>query len=722
MSRLIGPRYCWMVLLSWWLSAAEARLWSQEARPSLQLPITKIADARNLPREDAAQKHPVQLRCVVTYCQTEKGSFTADDGTSIWFRRDDFTRMVSETNDVKLTVGDHIEVEGVVATGHYAPLIIPYRISLIGRKPLPEPIKATFSEIQSGLLDTQRVMLNGVVHAAEKTAFSGVPCRALTVATLGGKFTFMMLAEVPHANEALVDAEVIVTGVCIPIFNSRGQLNEARLFASEANSLEIVRPAPSGPFSAPETKMNALLQFSPKYIPNNRLRTTGLVTASVPGRFFYLMEDRRGLRVETTDRTRLRVGDIVECAGFMQMREQFPVMNHAVFRVLRHEGPPTPKPVTLKQILSVRVGSSEDFIEDFDARLISIQGTLSSVEQGNEEGFRLYVKVEDKLVPVSLAEGQSSESLNSLRLGSELKIHGIATVQFSQNVRLGVTPSPVSISMLLRDANDVRVVKLAPWWTPRRLMMALAIALGTLLLALAWAVILRKQVRDRSLELAEEMRARRDAEVEFDATLRERERLAADLHDTLEQTLTGVALQIHATRTAPNPAGAERNLDLATQMLSRSREEVRRSVWNLRAHALEGCLLREALEDICTGILVDSGIAVTVGGVGEEEVLSEFVTGNLLLLAKEAVTNAIKHAQPTKISIQVDYTNSDVCLTVTDDGKGFDPQNVCGPHQGHFGLTGMRERAKRMGGKMSVTSHPGKGTSISMQVADCIRR
>jgi signal transduction histidine kinase len=239
-----------------------------------------------------------------------------------------------------------------------------------------------------------------------------------------------------------------------------------------------------------------------------------------------------------------------------------------------------------------------------------------------------------------------------------------------------------------------------------------------LALALTWAWLLRRRVAQRSSELAAEIGARRNAAVEFDATLRERKRLAADLHDTLEQALTGLALQLEAVDMFGNeePDRSRHHLHLARQFLARSREDVRRSVWNLRAQGLEGRTLDEALRQMVAILTDSSGVRSTCEVEGSSVPLPDFISGNLLLLAQEGVTNALKHAGANRIEVSVEYSTDGVSLRIEDDGCGFDPGTAPGLREGHFGLQGMRERVKRLGGAIEITSAAGQGCQIRARV------
>ncbi|MEI6656641.1 MAG: sensor histidine kinase, partial [Verrucomicrobiota bacterium] len=236
--------------------------------------------------------------------------------------------------------------------------------------------------------------------------------------------------------------------------------------------------------------------------------------------------------------------------------------------------------------------------------------------------------------------------------------------------------------------------------------------------ALAWIGLLRRQVARRGALLAQEIAARSEAVIEFDTTLRERTRLANDLHDTVEQALTGLSLQIQAAELFHDsePARSVQHLRLAQQFLDRSRDDVHRTVWDLRAQGLDGRSLTEALQEQANAIFGGGPVRIEVTSDGVEFPLPDLIAGNLLLLAQEAITNAMKHAKPGKLAVLVTFNPNGVTLLVTDDGAGFDPERVPGHREGHFGLQGMRERVKRLGGSLRIVSTPGHGSRIEVVV------
>jgi signal transduction histidine kinase len=194
--------------------------------------------------------------------------------------------------------------------------------------------------------------------------------------------------------------------------------------------------------------------------------------------------------------------------------------------------------------------------------------------------------------------------------------------------------------------------------------------------------------------------------------------LAQELHDTLEQSLTGIALQLDTTSKLfqKNPDGANRHLELARNLMSQSQVEVRRSIWDLRCRALEQFDLASALRHTARQLMEASNMKIEVVAQGTVGRLPERVEDNLLRMAQEALTNVIKHAQATQARVDLDFGSTEVSLSIKDNGKGFVSAEQPGPQDGHFGLMGMSERAKRLGGNLTITSSAGTGTTIQITV------
>jgi signal transduction histidine kinase len=229
---------------------------------------------------------------------------------------------------------------------------------------------------------------------------------------------------------------------------------------------------------------------------------------------------------------------------------------------------------------------------------------------------------------------------------------------------------------------------------------------------------LEYRVRERTAQLKFQITARKEAQLQFKAVLSERTRLAQELHDTLEQTLTGIALQMDAaSKVLPKESSdADRFLELARNMVTQGQVEVRRSVWDLRSRALEQFDLPSALRTSANELTEGTAVHVAVEAKGMVRPLPEIVEDNLLRIAQESLTNTIKHSGATTATVSLDYGTETVQLQVNDNGKGFVVNGCPGPSEGHFGLLGIHERATRLRGTVALTSEPGTGTRVHVQI------
>jgi signal transduction histidine kinase len=214
------------------------------------------------------------------------------------------------------------------------------------------------------------------------------------------------------------------------------------------------------------------------------------------------------------------------------------------------------------------------------------------------------------------------------------------------------------------------------------------------------------------------MTARKESELQFRAVLTERTRLAQELHDTLEQTLVGIALQqdLVAAQMEKHPGDASHHLKLARSLMRQGQADLHRSVWGLRSRAEEDFNLANALLTSARQISGVTGIHIETEASGAAGALSEIIEDNLLRIGMEAVTNAVKHSGAARIAIAWRFNPGCVVLKINDDGRGFDPAICAGPKEGHFGLLGIRERTERLGGRLQITSAPGTGTSIRVEI------
>ncbi|MGA8740874.1 MAG: two-component regulator propeller domain-containing protein [Terracidiphilus sp.] len=208
------------------------------------------------------------------------------------------------------------------------------------------------------------------------------------------------------------------------------------------------------------------------------------------------------------------------------------------------------------------------------------------------------------------------------------------------------------------------------------------------------------------------------AEREFRAVLAERNRIAREVHDTLAQGYVGVSVQLEVLSEllrTNNSQAAIKHLDTARQNVREGLAEARQSIWALRSQDTgENTLpvkLRRATEQ-ANG----HGTEATFSLYGAYRPIPLDMEREFLRVGQEAIHNVKKHAGARHLAVQLEYGPAEIALVVRDDGRGFAKSYGLESPPGHYGLTGMRERAEAIGGTLEVTSELGLGTTVRLQV------
>ena len=203
----------------------------------------------------------------------------------------------------------------------------------------------------------------------------------------------------------------------------------------------------------------------------------------------------------------------------------------------------------------------------------------------------------------------------------------------------------------------------------------------------------------------------------FAAVLDERTRLAREIHDTLLQGFTGVALNLVATtsRVSGPPEVIAALHDLVT-LSQKTLEDARQAVWDMRSPSLAGGDLAAALRTTAEDRLHGTGVACELGIEGTPRPLDPEVEATVFRVAQESITNVVKHAAAQRVQIKLGYHVRGVRLSVLDDGRGFAVDPDFHTYGGHWGLLGMRERANQIRGRLLVRSKLGRGTEIVLLI------
>ena len=640
--------------------------------------LTQAGQIRQLTPEQAAAGYPVRIRGVITGDVPAPDFFVQDSTAGIFVEG-------SHTPVFDHHFGESIEVEGVTGPGKFAPVVLEKRLRVLGKRKLPSARLYSFHELSNGQMDSQWVRVRGVIRSAtiDRTSWHEMTL-AMRVASEGGEF----VARVPITREqdvsSWVDSEVLIEGVCGSLFTSLRQLSGVILYVPQLSSIQVEA-------SAKEVPLSALLQFSPGQNGEHRVRVRGVVAFQQPGTALFLQSEGRGLRVLTGQETLMDQGDVVEVLGWPAVGESTPVLTDSVFHRVGHVSPQLPATFTLDAPW-----------EEYDGSLVTLDAVLLDRQQ-LPGGIRLLLRTGEELFEANLRSASLQDGLLHVPLHSTVRITGICLVRNG-----GMWSVPQSFRILVRSASDVEVLQTASWWNLQHTLWVLGSTAGALFIVIAWVVVLGRRVREQMALIRQKL--------QFGAVLEERNRIARELHDSLEQGLAGITLQLDLAVDCLEqaPRVAKKALETARNMSRHSMVEARRSVWDLRCQLLEEGNLAFAMTQMVRPLAPggEAGISVEIEGTPVRMATS--IEMNLLRIGQEAVSNAINHGRAKHVTIELKYDLDNVRLRIRDNGCGFRPAERAST--GHFGLLDMRERAQSMGSTLELESEPGSGTSVRVVV------
>ena len=207
----------------------------------------------------------------------------------------------------------------------------------------------------------------------------------------------------------------------------------------------------------------------------------------------------------------------------------------------------------------------------------------------------------------------------------------------------------------------------------------------------------------------------------FEERLEERERIARDLHDTLLQGIYSASLHFNlADARLPEDSPAKTAVKRGSELLRQVSQEGRNALRSLRSSEATSDGLEHALSRLPKEFSLPASIDFQVATEGQPRLLRPLVRDEAYLIAREAVLNAFRHARATKIEVEIDYAPSHLRILVRDNGCGMESGLLRVGREGHWGLTGMRERAEKIGAKLEVLSRTNAGTEVQLSVVGAV--
>ena len=608
--------------------------------------------------------------------------------------------------------GDRVRLSGDIRIGEKSGRIYAdcRSLAFVAKGPPPTPAAVTAAEFLSGSCDFSLVQVSGEVNdiipdnADPRFLFLAVRDET------GAVFAPVLRDdERLHVREIEIGSRITLTGICDPApYTSKRRIG--RIFAPVTQITRIGK-ASVDRFAVPEvgdfwrTQPEAFAKFG-------RLRTAGEVIAVWGGNQVVLRTPTdEVVNAELSERPLPKVGETIDVAGLPCTDLYQIFLVRAVWRprpsAPRAARAGTPQEVTLRALFRNDPGRHL-FNGKAHGRLLSVRGTVRNLVSNEEPGF----DIEDDGYTLRIDTSTIPEALADISVGCRVSVVGIGVMETEKWNPAATMPRIKGFRVVPRAPDDIAVLSRPPWWTPARLLILICLLAAAFVVILVWNILLRRLAERRGRELA----AAEIAALESDLKVRERTRLAVELHDSISQTLTGVSMEIGSANRLGERDAAERHrhLDVAIRSLKSCREELKNCLWDLRNLTFDEASVEEAIRRALKPCLGPTEVMIRFPV--PRELLSDNTAHTFLRIIRELAVNAIRHGGATALKIAGSIENGQLLFSVRDNGCGFDPSVCPGMEEGHFGLDGIRERVREFGGTFTLKSEPGKGTKASIAI------
>lgn len=672
-------------------------------------PLRTIAEVRSLTSREMDECRPVELKGLVV-ARTFNGSIILQDETGSFL----VEGLDEGTGPIE---GDVICVRGTTFLDHLHDIRQEYVQLLDWRKTgtgeMPPILEMKAGDVVIGRANFKLVRVKGVVIDAFPDEMD--PNWNCLFLRDGDQSLYVAVPNDLGIRERLpqlVDAEVTLTGIGFPHYAAQRMFIGPHLELCSSADIRIDRPAAADPFSAP--LLENIDHASAAEIAALRRRcVVGEVLAAWHGDRFLVREaGGRVIRAEVFEPHSLPApGQWVRAVGFPES-DIFKI-NLSAVRWREERGGPLPplqvENATAEGILLSSEGERQ-VKPEYHGRLLRISGIVRSVRRdipGREELLldcgRVRVPVDISACP-AVAEG--------IEAGFCVEVTGVCVMDIESRRSRTHFPETDGFLLVMRTADDLRIAVRPPWWTPARLLVVILSLIGALVAFAVWVRVLNRLVERRSRELFKETTARAGADLRVD----ERTRLAVELHDSISQNLTGASFQIDAAESmmAEDPGRAAKCLENARVVLGACRRELRDCISDLRDRTLEVRDTGEAIRKALVGRIGTAMLSVDFNVPRSK--LTDNTFHAVVRIVRELAINAVRHGHASRIDVCGGMTGGRLVVSVKDDGTGFDPAKRPGMAEGHFGLSGVEERLRRLGGGLRIDSAPGKGAVMEVAI------
>ncbi|HEY1123105.1 MAG TPA: ATP-binding protein [Haloferula sp.] len=670
------------------LATRQVSFESPDHAPAKQL--TLAAEVRELRAQDAATSLPVILNGVVTMVNYRSMTLQDESGGI-------FVLAEASAPDPLPELGERWIVEGRTARGDFSPIVIADRCRFHSAGALPLARRPNWEEILNGSPDAELVEIEGVVISLGTDRVELLTRDGKTV-ILSNEFYPLPAELLRETAKDLLGARLKLRGVFASSWNRElGRLSPGVFLLGNA-SLSVVELAPVDLGQVPLVTVPDLWKFTSQSTALDRVRLSGQMLAG-NAEALLVSEGGHTLRLASSAAQGAVPGDQVEVVGFARTGPISPAIVHPVIKVLGHGSLPESKEVDGSKLPDMAL----------DGDLVRMKGrVISDTIQGGERRLEL----ESGALRFFAAGPADAVSEGSIPQDSWVRVDGVYFATAPDPLAMGQG----SFEIRMIGERSIQVVSSPPWWTPRKLLLLVAVLFGGLALVLVWVTGLQRVVKRRTSQLAEEIAKKEHAESER-ALEQERARVARDLHDELGAGLTEIGL-LGSLMANPSVAPAAKSGYLGTlgdvsRSLVSALDEI---VWAINPDY-------DAVDDLAGYLWLQAQRLLKPAGIECSPVTPVSIPSgrlgsrsrqSLMMAFKEALNNVIKHSGASRVDLALRIEQDNVVVSIADNGAGIPDGSE--PLPGSQGLAGMRDRMRELGGDCEIVAGPEGGTVVNLML------